>query len=693
MRIIPVLALFLLFFTIPARAEDAPHAHIRLLPEHGVIKAGEEIWVAAEQSIDEGWHTYWKNPGDSGTSTRIKWTLPEGFTMSDIHWPLPHKIPYGPLTNYGYENNVILLQKLKAPDNLPAGPVNIKASIDVLVCKDICIPEYGDYEVTLNGTEAASEQNLPYFRNAADNLPLHVGWNASFTEQDGAFILAFPENSLGAVTNIEFFPEDWGFVDNAAKPEIANENGRTVLRQKRGDRALAEFPQTAGLVTFTENGVRKGYSFLAMKGPAAAPPSTAPSEPALSPAQTPNLFQVLVLALLGGLVLNLMPCVFPVLSIKALSLVKTAEKEPARARLHGIMYTLGVVLSFLAIAAVLIALKSAGNHIGWGFQLQNPAIVAILAYLLFVIGLNLSGVFEIGGGLGNVGGKLARGDSPEHSFFTGVLATLVATPCTAPFMAIALGYALVQPPVTGLAVFAVLGLGLALPYLALSIIPALQRLLPRPGAWMETFRQLLAFPMYASAAWLVWVISQQTGPMGVLSVLMGLVLLAFGVWLMRHTPKSRYWHYKIRVLAILALISAIVLLPVGKMPSAPGQPTTQEQQFGEAYSPEKLATLLTGDKPVFVEMTAAWCITCKLNHAVAINIESTRRIFAGQNVQYLVGDWTNQDAAITDYLMGFSRSGVPLYVYYGAPRDGKRPDPVVLPQILTPAIVQNVIQN
>jgi thiol:disulfide interchange protein/DsbC/DsbD-like thiol-disulfide interchange protein len=669
-----------------ARSEpEGPYVRVRLLPE-GTLRAGEEITIAIEQSIAPGWHTYWKNPGDSGAAPRVKWTLPSGFEARDIEWPVPHKLPYGPLLNYGYENNVILLQKIQAPGELPDGPITLKADIDILVCMEICIPESGTYELTLNAAESNNADNSDYFENARGKMPIAAPGASTYSEVDGNFVIDMPVTWSQGVARYDYIPGEWGMVENTAPSDIKVEGGRLTITQKRGTRKLEEVSAVPGLLLWDmdESGPMNAYSFTAtvsadvqMATPVPPPPGT--------PAPNSSLIAVLAFALLGGLILNLMPCVFPVLSIKAISLVKIAEKSPGLARTHGLAYTGGVILSFLAIAGILIALKSGGAQIGWGFQLQSPEIVTALAWLFFIIGLNLSGIFEIGGHLGNVGNRLTQGNTPVHSFFTGVLATLVATPCTAPFMAAALGYALVQPPAIALLVFAALGLGLALPYLALSFIPALQKILPRPGAWMDKFKQLLAFPMYASAAWLVWVLSQQSGPMGVFAALMGLVLIAFGIWLLRHMPASKVGRWFIRVLAVIAFASAIVMIP-------DSTPKSSENVFGEAWSPLKLAETLEGNDPVFVEMTAAWCITCKVNHALAIDVDNTRRVFEASNVKYLIGDWTNQDPDITEYLTGFGRNGVPIYVYYG-PRgsDGDRPEPVVLPQILTPGIVAKTV--
>ncbi|MBP7721102.1 MAG: thioredoxin family protein [Alphaproteobacteria bacterium] len=680
-----LVSIFLALSIGPVHAQDGegPFVQLRLVPE-GVLKPGNEITIAIEQSIAPGWHTYWKNPGDSGAAPRIKWTMPDGFTAGTIEWPVPHKLPYGPLLNYGYEDAVILLQKIQTPAELPEGPVTLTADIDVLVCKEICIPESGKYEITLNGPDSSNADNASYFENARGKLPLPNPSRASYFEQNGAFVIDMPVSWSQGVKRYDYIPAEWGMVENTAPSEINIEGGRLTIKQQRGQRALSEVQEVPGLLLWSmdESGPMNAYEFTAVvsDNPPAATPVPAPNA-----APDKSLIIVLFFALLGGIILNLMPCVFPVLSIKALGLVKIAEKEPAKARLHGIAYTAGVILSFLGIAGLLIALKSGGAQIGWGFQLQSPEIVTALAWLFFIIGLNLSGIFEIGGHLGNVGNKLTQGNTPGHSFFTGVLATLVATPCTAPFMGVALGFALTQSAFISLLVFAVLGLGLALPYLALSFIPALQKILPKPGTWMHTFKQFLAFPMYASAAWLVWVLSQQSGQMGVFAALMGLVLIAFGIWLLRHEPAKLLWKNIVRVFAILAFLAALMLIPGGT------QKPEESTGFSQEWSPQKLSQLLEGGDAIFVEMTAAWCITCKVNHAIAIDVPSTRRVFSERGVQYLVGDWTNQNPEITQYLNGFGRNGVPIYVYYGPRSNGVRPEPVLLPQILTPGIVAKAV--
>ena len=444
------------------------------------------------------------------------------------------------------------------------------------------------------------------------------------------------------------------------------------------------------LVIKAEIGQNKGYVISAE--PLGGLTTANEQSPKIANNNTGQLtfLSAVVLAFLGGLVLNLMPCVFPVLSIKALSLVEMKGQEAKEARLHGIAYTVGVILSFLLIAGVLIALKHAGTAIGWGFQLQNPIIVGLLAYLLFFIGLSLSGLIEIGSGLTSIGGKLAGNHSYTGSFFTGALATIVATPCTAPFMGAAMGFALTQSAFVSLTIFAVLGFGLALPYLLLSFIPAVRVLLPKPGAWMETFKQFLAFPMFASTLWLIWVLSQQAGTGAIFLALFGLLFLSFAVWL------SRFSNLAARIIMIATIIGVIYTLSEMRNMSAPEATQTMSEKYTAiSYSKDALAELLRRDEPVFVDMTAAWCITCKVNETTVLNTKTIQDLFAEKNVQQVVGDWTNRNAAITEYLDEHKRNGVPLYVYYGKPdpTTGIRPEPVILPQILTQAIVRNALEN
>ncbi|MCF8495671.1 MAG: thioredoxin family protein [Alphaproteobacteria bacterium] len=676
----------------PVRGNTAPEdssvpLKVEILSEQGTIHPGESLWIAIEQTIEPHWHTYWVNPGDSGAAPRLQWTLPPGFEISGIQWPIPEKIPYGPLLNYGYSDHVTLLQKLTAPATLPDGPLTLSARADILVCQEICIPAFSSHEIVLNHPAQNEAANQNIIESALAALPTPTDTQPLYQEDQGNFILTFssPPSPEIQLESLELFPQDWGIVENTARPEISRDaDGSLRILQRRSDRVLEGLENFSGLIAWrTAQGERRAYEFKALQG---APVSVSPVTGA-SLQMGSSFFQALLLAFLGGMVLNLMPCVFPVLSIKALGLVKLAHDHPEQARLHGLAYLAGVVLSFLTVALILLGLKAGGAEIGWGFQLQNPLIVSFLAYVMFLAGLNLSGFFEVSNPFANVGHKQTQGQALSGSFFTGILATLVATPCTAPFMAAAIGFTLTQGAFVTLAVFAALGLGLALPYVLLSFLPTLQKALPRPGAWMDIFKQLLAFPMFAAAAWLVWVLTRQAGTAALLAVLSGMIGLAFVLWLFRNLPAAGWRRKAVKILGIFLLASVALFLPVEKT-------LLNQNPFGEAYTPEKLETLLQGSDPVFVEMTADWCITCKVNHRIALSIPSTRALFEKHGVQYLIGDWTNRDAAITKFLSAAGRGGVPVYVYYGPPgTDGHRPEPVVLPQILTPGVVRNAIEN
>lgn len=708
------------------------HAQIRIFPEVNQISAGQTLEIGINQTLDEGWHTYWINPGDSGTPLEISWTLPEGFSVDEIEWPTPHKVPFGPLMNYGYEKQATLLQTLRAPQTLPTGPITLKADVTVLACKDICIPETSSHEVILN--EGKQTDQSAAISAARAHMPQQIDWAATYKEDTtgekptlSLTVSVTPADKLAGVDpqSISLLPYEWGLIENMATPVTALSADNTLtLAQQRGARSLSEINNLRAVLTYIDaEGKHRGLDISAQPDPQwlaaaqsadaqqkteedAAKTEAVPSIPAAA-ATNPApmaLMTALLFAVLGGMILNLMPCVFPVLSLKAISLSQMAEKEQSHAALYGMVYTAGVVLSFVLIAAILMVLKSAGAQIGWGFQLQNPIAVYGLSLLLFVIGLNLSGVFEIRTSFSGAGQKLTQSNSLSGAFFTGVLATLVATPCTAPFMGAAMGFALTQPALTGMLVFVALGFGLALPYLLLTVVPPLRRVLPRPGHWMETFKEFLAFPMYASAAWLLWVFAQQTGSMGVLGGLFGMISIAFALWAWRHRPD----HHP--VIRLLVTILIIVIMTAGLIGSfgiavhherrsndtpATALADASPNQEWEAYSAAGFEEWYKGDEPIFVNMTAAWCITCKVNEKIALSIPETHALFTKKGIVALKGDWTNQNPEITKFLESHGRKGVPLYVYYG-PRDpgtGERPAPVVLPQLLTPSIVAETVSK
>jgi thiol:disulfide interchange protein/DsbC/DsbD-like thiol-disulfide interchange protein len=690
-----------------AIAQDKPHVAIRLVPEKTHVEPGEAIYIAIEQTIDQGWHTYWVNPGDSGEKPNIEWNLPAGFEAQDIKWPTPEKIRTGPLATYGYENKAVLLQTMYIAEDLAEGPLTLKANIEILVCADTCIPEFSTQELTLNGPGEAQD-NTELIDAAFFALPTEAVWPSLYHEENGEFIVKFEIETPYVIETFAQAPdftlmmEEWGIVDNAAGTDTTLKGNVLEFHQKRGDRLLSSLNELHGIFSYLDkSGTRKAYLFMArpdkkaMEAVAAATPT--PAAPTADKAQKKSdipLAQALLFALLGGLVLNLMPCVFPVLSLKALKLCKLSGQELRQARIDSLFYTIGIIASFLCFAFLLLALRSAGKQIGWGFQLQSPGFVLFLTWLLFLIGLNLSGFYDIGNRLTGAGSRFIKGHGYAASFFTGVLAAVVATPCVAPFMAVAIGFAVTQPVSVVLSVFLSLALGLALPYILLATVPALRTALPKPGAWMETFRQFLAFPLYGAAIWLAWVYTRQNEMMGILVVLSGALALVFAIWILKKAPQTGLHAVVLKLLglAFILLTLGLLVCASGHMPIARPAVATAENGW-LPYSKAEFAKLEAGNDPIFVDMTAAWCITCKINERVALSSEEIRKLFDEHRISPVKGDWTNYNAEITAFLESYGRNGVPLYVYYG-PRDertGQRPAPEVLPQLLTPGIVKQAI--
>lgn len=683
------------------------YVETELVPEFNSITLGQPFAFAVTQKHTEGWHTYWKNPGDSGESTSIAWTLPEGFKAEEILYPAPERQATGPLMNFGFGGNVTLLTSIDVPEKFSGTHVEITADISWLVCSDICIPEMKqvkiDLPITQNG-EAVSPTDPELFKAARASLPLAKAWQGRIEEMDQVLALDFMMGvdeaaRLEGASDFFFYPEEWGIILNATPQDITVQDNHLIIKAQRDSRLLSEIQSLHGVLTYQDSAGQ--HQAVALSVPVTAQNSSAAmmtGTPENAGALPPSFLQAVFLALLGGLILNLMPCVFPVLSLKALSLVKMSEKEQKHSNLHGVFYTLGVLACFGAIAGTLIFLQQAGEEIGWGFQLQNPVVVLLLAYLLFAMALNLSGFFEMRGHLfTNIGHKLTARHGYSGTFFTGVLATIVATPCTAPFMATAMGYALTQPPVVALSVFMALGFGLALPYVLLCFIPPLRKALPKPGKWMETFRQFMSFPLFASVAWLIWVYAQQVdGEYGTLLGLSGLVLIAFSIWVARHEPRRQPMKTAIHAFSISSLVLAFVIAGLSQTGMHVSQSASQEQSLPSIpFNKSSFDELIAGNDPVFVDMTASWCITCQVNERIALYTRSTEDLFQSRNVQYVVGDWTNRNPEITAFLKEYGRNGVPLYVYYG-PRDqttGQRPEPKILPQLLTSGLVADVING
>ena len=670
---------------------DGPHTTVSLIAETKTIAPGQKLHVALVQKIQKGWHTYWVNPGDSGLPTTIDWSLPAGFKAGDIQWPAPKRIPFGPLVSYGYEDRVVLPVTVTVPQTLPTGgDVALTGHANWLVCSNVCVPEEADIKVVLPaapGPAAPDPTNAADFAAAQAQIPADNPFTATATYDKDHISLHVATGDAGKLTDVAFFPLDEGVIDNDAKPEIAAGRDGVTVTLKRADDKNKPLPALNGVLAFHDSSTGEDTTGHAIRiaTPASAG-SVAGSGGTAAPVGIVAFLEAVLLAIAGGIVLNLMPCVLPVLSIKAMSLVRHAHTAPREVRLQGLAYAAGVLVSFGIVAGALIALRAAGAEIGWGFQLQSPIFLTIMIYVLFAVGLSLSGVFTVGDGVAGLGSELADREGYSGSFFTGALATLVATPCTAPFMAAAIGFAITQPWYISFAVFEAIGVGLALPYVVLAYSPGARRFLPKPGAWMNSFKQVLAFPVYGTAVWLAFVLSAETGSIGITAALAGLVLIAFAAWLYEAVRNSMGGARLAGLAGVaVAVIAALVLLEIpdeagGGTASAAETTTTAGDIAWVPFSQAKLDEAKAAGKPVFVDFTADWCITCKVNERVALTDQAVKDAFAAQGVVMLRGDWTKRDGAITRVLEANGRAGVPLYLFYAK---GAGDKPVVLPQILT----------
>ena len=676
------------------------------------VAAGKPVMLGLEIAHQPEWHTYWKNPGDSGLPTSFSWTLPAGFGASEIAWPAPQQLPLGPLMNYGYANKVLLPVTVTVPAGFSAAALTVSLRAEWLVCKEICIPESGQFQLELPAN-ASSSAHAALFDAARRALPQTMP-GVSAQARAGARSLDIDVTGLPASLRgktVKLFVEDAGVIDYAAAP-VQRWDGERLLLQaplavQRSEspaamRAVLSVGDAAVQLAFPVSGwSAAGAAASSVAAPApAAPNGSAPGPaPAQGAAPAPALASALLLAFLGGLLLNLMPCVFPVLSLKVLAFAQHAG-ERRRLVAGGLAYSAGVILSFLALAGLLLALRAGGQQLGWGFQLQSPLFVAAMAVLFTLIGLNLAGLFEFGSVLpGSVAGFRARHPVADDAL-SGALAVAVASPCSAPFMGAALGAALTLPAVAALSVFGALGLGMASPYLAASLWPALARRMPRPGLWMVRFKVIMAFPMFGTVVWLCWVLGHQTGADGVAALLGLLVAIAYAAWTIATPVKSA------RARTVLGASGAAVTLAVlaWALPALHG-PDLQDASAADVqgagagaglargavwqpWSADAVAAARAAGRPVFVDFTAAWCVTCQFNKRTALADPQLLADFAARRYLLLRADWTRADPAITRALAGFGRSGVPVYALYPAAAG----EPVLLSEVLTVSQVRDALQ-
>ncbi len=666
-------AIMLLVLSAPASANivATERTEASILSDVSAIHAHETFWVALHIKMQSGWHTYWKNPGDSGMAPDVNWTLPKGFTAGELQFPAPDRMAFGDMVDYGYENDAWLLTPVTAPTIVNGKAVSILAlKARWLVCKDICIPETGEFALSLSAavplSPAEPSPDAGTIDGMVGRLPSAVTRKADFYVSDNKIYFSLPVTgiALSSIKNAEFFPGPSGFIINNAAQEY-KANNQKIHFTLEAEKVTLPGKANGVVSLFLDNGMRKDFT-IELQQAAGAPNSLS------------DVLKAVVFALIGGLILNLMPCVFPILSFKALAIVRKAAKHPREIKAHGFAYTAGVIVSFIALAAVLIAVQQSGRSIGWGYQMQSPTFVAILTVIFFFVGLNLSGFYEMPALFGNFGGAAAAQDNLFGSFITGMLAVLVATPCTAPFMAPAVGFALTQEAMVVILVFISLGVGLALPFLLISLFPSLVSCLPKPGEWILTLRQTLAFPLYLSAVWLFWILVREVGGDVAIIVLLGIIFLVFALWLNKFSARSTtFLALLVATASIFAMIQFMRITP----PAAPAEVNA------ESFSTARLDALRKEGKAVFVDATADWCITCKVNESFVLSSRKIHNAFAGKHITYMIADWTHGDKEITRYLQSFGRAGVPIYVYYPP---GK--DPIVLPQVLTKSLILNTIK-
>ena len=683
--------LFLLLLSLSAiglrsTAADSPVA-ADLISEASAVAGGDRFYVGVRFEIDPHWHLYWKNPGSSGYGIAVDWDLPAGVKAGPLEWPTPERFEFDGFINYGYSDRVTLLVPIEVDTSL-SGEVDLKATVSWLACETACVPGSAELQLRLPRSKVSEPDpaQKAFFEDARGALP--EGWSGGplvYEGGEGGIRLQIPDREI---EEAYFYAEAFGWVDTDATQVLTQEKGMSVLTVPVLEGELP--PQLTGVLALDGEAWEVGL----------APAGAASEMQVYGSGWEGKLLQWgfggwLLLAFLGGVILNIMPCVLPVLSLKVFSLLKHAGQTRGQAFAYGLAYTLGVVLSFVVLAAALFALRGLGERIGWGFQLQNPAFVVTLTLLLFVFALNLIGVFEMGVGLVGADSKVARRKDLLGSFGTGILAAVVGAPCVGPLVGGASGVALQADPLTGISVFAMLGFGMAFPFLLLSVFPKLAAYLPKPGAWMEAFKQAMGFVLFAVVVFLLWVVGQSGGVEGMVALLLALLLAAlaawiYGRWAAVSSPSQTRRRASVLALLLLGLSLWGGARFVGQSYAAAvggvSEPTAEA--FWQSWSKERVASELAAGRSVFVDFTASWCLICQVNKRTALRTAGTRELFEAHGIVPLEADWTRYDAAITDALESYGRSGVPLYLLHTP--DGKTE---ILPQNLTPAIVREAVES
>ncbi len=678
-----ILSLICAFFPLSGFAQSkSQNVEISLLSSAETVAPGESFYIALKQKIAPEWHTYWRNFGDVGDPTTIEWTAPNGVEVGAIEWAIPKRLPYAEFINYGYDGEVILPVKVTVPKDFK-GDLVLKGDVAWLECKDTCVP--GDGVVNLNlkvGThkDAADKAIID---KALAALPKQLTNYKSTIVKDGERLFIGIENpELAKIKTAYFFPYEisgGALINHAAAQEVTVGDKGMGIYLTPSMSLPAQLPtEIKGLIEVETNSGKKVYEITAANNGQKLV-GTFGQKPHAS-LNLAILFQSMLFAFFGGIILNLMPCVFPILAMKIFGLTKIAHKEHNHAKEYGVFYFVGVLVTFTILGGLIFALKAFGAAVGWGFQLQSPVFLMFLIALIFAVGFNLLGMFEIGTSLQGVGAGLGNQSGRAGALFSGILAVLVASPCTAPFMGVALGFAATQPAIIGLLVFIALGIGFALPFMVLTFAPSLLNKLPKPGPWLDAFKKVLAIPMFLTAGWLIWVLSATTGVIGIIAAI---ILGIFSALILHFTLKQN-----IQKLGFVA-ISLLAAVGIGYYFTPKANAQVAQKADYKPWSEEAVKTALSEGKIVFVDFTADWCITCKVNESTALKNEKVQQVFKDKNVEFLVADWTKKDDIIARALSSHGRAGVPMYLVYHS----SEKEPVILPQLLTPQIVINAVEG
>jgi len=639
-----------------------------MLAESYSMNPGDELLVGFKFTLNPGWHTYWENPGDAGEGASIKWNLPNDVVASKILWPGPERIPVEPLMTFGYEDEVVLLTKIST-SAASAIPLNLNAQVSWYTCKEICIPQEAEVSIPIKLGSKTPSVSKGLLEHTLGKVPVEFNGTYRVNKLDDSYVLQGEFEKMDQYDSMYFFPKEYGLT-NYTENQQYEKNKDTFSLQIMASEVTIEKESFKGVIAVNKN---EDVNFIEIDYPLATKEAS----------QEFNILTLIVFAFLGGLILNIMPCVFPILTIKILRFVEQSRDSTYKTLQQGLLFSLGVVISFLTIAALLIALKSGGESIGWGYQLQSPVVVSLLFYLFVILGFIFMSNIVLGSSLARLSSiSLNKSDSLE-SFLTGVLAVIVASPCTAPFMGSAIGFALLQPSFYSILIFLGLGIGFSLPYLILSAKPSLLSFLPKPGQWMETFKQFMAFPMWASALWLLWVLSSQVGDQEVIQVLLGALLITTGLWLIEKNNSEKNWvKWLMRLPFLLLFIFSLWLIPTSY------SDLDESKQDQLTYTPQLLDDLREENSLVFLNFTADWCITCKVNEAVALKTTKVSKLLADKNITYMEADWTRKDPIISSTLEQYGRTGLPLYLLF--PSKG---DPLILPEILTEDILLSYLNE